>query len=200
MLRSQIETGEIDEELDQLDQNLKRLRIEYDQYFHGGLKRPPTVLQGKVQKVVLRLASASLLNTRHRFRFNQLNSRFQIFRQQWGRTLREIEAGTYRGHVFKAKLHDADRESASGQSDEEEARSERRERRRKGDPLDRLADALNNARRKIGDHTALDREKLADTVRRQTAAIRDKYGDVKVTFKVVVENNKAKLKANVTKC
>ncbi len=197
MLRSQIETGEIDEELDQLDQNLKRLRIEYDQYFHGSLKRPPTVLQGKVQKVVLRLASASLLNTRHRFRFNQLNSRFQIFRQQWGRTLREIEAGTYRGHVFKANLHEAHRASASAK--EEESKSERRDHGRKGDPLDRLADALNGARRKTGEHMALDRKKLADTVRRQTAAIRDKYGDVKVTFKVVVENNKAKLKANVTK-
>ena len=199
MLRSQIDTGDLEEELDELDQNIKRLRIEFDQYFLGVLKRPPTVLQGKVQKVILRLASAPPLSTRHRFRFNQLNSRFQIFRQQWGRTLREIEAGTYRGHLFKAKLHQAEQGSATVGSNEQEARSERREKSRRGDPLDRLADALNNARRKTGDHTALDRAKLADTVRRQTAVIRDRYGDVKVTFKVVIEKNKAKLKASVAK-
>ena len=100
---------EIDEELDELEHSLKRLRVEYDQYFLGILKRPPEVLQGRIQKVIVKYANETLRKTHHKFRFNQLNSKFQIHRQQWGRTMRQIEAGTYKGHLFKAKLHERER-------------------------------------------------------------------------------------------
>src|SRR5262245_22175407 len=105
---------EIDEELDELDHNVKRLRVEYDQYFLGILKRPPEVLQGRVMKVIVKYANTKLKKTHHKFRFNQLNSKFQIHRQQWGRTMRQIEQGTYKGHLFRAKLHERER----GVSDE----------------------------------------------------------------------------------
>src|SRR5512147_2879841 len=99
----------VDEELDELDQGLKRLRVEYDQFFLGILKRPPTVLQGRVQKIIVKYANEILRKTAQKFRFNQLNSKFQIYRQQWGRTIRQIESGTYRGHRFKAQLHERER-------------------------------------------------------------------------------------------
>ena len=84
----------VDEELEELDQGLKRLRVEYDQFFLGILKRPPMVLQGRVQKIIVKYANQNLRKTHQKFRFNQLNSKFQVYRQQWGRTIRQIEAGT----------------------------------------------------------------------------------------------------------
>jgi hypothetical protein len=201
MLRSLRE--DITEELDTLENSLKRLRIEYEQYFMGNMKRPPSVLQGKVQKTVLKLAASPPLNTRLRFRFNQLNSRFQMFRQQWGRTMRQIEAGTYSRHRFKADLREREQgERQEGPTEESaEQKKTRRKRTRSGDPLDQLADALNNARRKTGQHgDGVDRQKLSRSVRQQTAALKEKYGDdARIKFKVVIENDEAKLKASVSK-
>lgn len=80
----------VDEELDELDQGLKRLRVEYDQFFLGILKRPPEVLQGRMQKIIVKYANQILRKTHQKFRFNQLNSKFQIYRQQWGRDRKSV--------------------------------------------------------------------------------------------------------------
>src|SRR5882672_2760 len=138
---------EIDEELDELDHSLKRLRVEYDQYFLGILKRPPEVLQGRVLKVIIKYANMKLRKTHHKFRFNQLNSKFQIYRQQWGRTMRQIEQGTYKGHLFRAKLH----ERARGVSDETPNPFKPAADPPKAGPIDKLFDALVAARKRAGD-------------------------------------------------
>ncbi len=189
---------QIDEDLVALDQGTKRLRIEYDQYFLGVLKRPPTVLLGKIQKLIIQFASSPPRNTRQKFRFNQLNSKFQMMRQQWGRIQRQIEAGTYKPHRFRAKLHE--QEGPADASPPEPARDEPSK--AAGAPrsgLDLLYDALTSARRKTGEHGDLDRQALERVVRQQGAAIREKYGDAKVRFKVVIEDNRAKVKATVSR-
>jgi hypothetical protein len=188
--------ADIDEMLDAMDHALKRLRLEYEQYFAGIMKRPPQVLQGKVQKMVLKFASQPPRNTRQKFRFNQLNSRYQVYRQQWGRTMRQIEDGTYRPHRFRAKMRvpgvDAGTSAAPATAESKPAP-------RKG--VDALYDAYVSARRKAGEHApGPDRAKLETMLRKQTAAIREQHGsDARVKFKVVVENGKAKVKASVSK-
>jgi hypothetical protein len=187
---------EIDEELDELDQNLKRLRVEYDQFFLGILKRPPEVLQGRVQKVIIKYANQTLRKTHHKFRFNQLNSKFQIHRQQWGRTLRQIEQGTYKGHLFRAKLHERER----GISDATPSPAKAPEPSARPGAIDKLFDALVAARKRAGDSgPAPDRAKLSEIVKRQTAALKEKHPGARVKFRVAIEGNKAKLVASVVK-
>ena len=94
-----------EQELEELEINIKRLRIEYEQFFRGAMKREPSVLRGKVQKVITRFVSDPPRNPAIKFRFNSLNARYQSFRQLWGRTLREIEAGTYAPHRFRMKVN-----------------------------------------------------------------------------------------------
>ncbi|MBM4335498.1 MAG: hypothetical protein FJ108_06240 [Deltaproteobacteria bacterium] len=187
----------IDEELDELDQGLKRLRVEYDQFFLGILKRPPEVLQGRMQKIIVKYANQILRKTHQKFRFNQLNSKFQIYRQQWGRTLRQIESGTYRGHRFKAKLHE--RERGLG-AEPETPGAEASEPSAKANPMDQLYDALVAARRRAGESGPdPDRAKLGELVRKQTAALRAKHPGAKVRFRVAVDGKRAKLVASVVK-
>ncbi len=190
---------EIDEELDELDHSLKRLRVEYDQFFLGILKRPPEVLQGRVLKVIVKYANQALRKTSHKFRFNQLNSKFQIYRQQWGRVMREIDQGTYKGHVFRARLH----ERARGISDETPrpaAQKAAPEPTARPGALDKLFDALVAARKRTGDSgPAPDRAKLSEIVKKQTAALKEKHPGAKVKFRVAIEGNKAKLVASVVK-
>jgi hypothetical protein len=193
----------VDEELDELDQGLKRLRVEFDQFFLGILKRPPEVLQGRMQKIIVKYANLILRKTHQKFRFNQLNSKFQIYRQQWGRTLRQIESGTYRGHRFKAKLHERERAKASAPSSEADATplsaAAPVSTAKKG-PIDQLYDALLAARKRAGEAGPdPDRAKLTDLVQKQAAALREKHPGAKVRFRVAVDGNRAKLVASIVK-
>ena len=187
----------VDEELDELDQGLKRLRVEYDQFFLGILKRPPEVLQGRMQKIIVKYANQILRKTHQKFRFNQLNSKFQIYRQQWGRTLRQIESGTYRGHRFKAKLHERER---GLRPEAETPGAEASEPLAKASPMDQLYDALVAARKRAGESGPdPDRAKLGELVRKQTAALRAKHPGAKVRLRVAVDGKRAKLVASVVK-
>ena len=194
-LRSEnVDQVDIDEALDDLDQNLKRLRIEYEQYFVGTLKRPPSLLQGQVQKVIQQFSAQPPRSTRQKFRFNQLNSRYQVFRQQWGRTLRQIEEGTYKPHRFRVRQLEQQETAVPDRRPQPEAKS------KAGNGIDALYGALLRAHEKLGEgRTAPDRGKLEELVKRQTAEIRAKHGDAKIRFKVVTENGKAKVKATVSK-
>ena len=187
---------EVDEQLTELDQNIKRLRIDYDQYFMGNMKRPPQVRQGKVQKAVAYFSNKMPRNTAQKFRFNQLNSKYQMYRQYWGRVMREIEAGTHKTQRFQAAIR-----KRQGGGDEATtpvtvgsvgAKS-------LAPPIDRLCDALGAARKKTGEKSAIDRAKIAQMVKQQTANLRQRHPGAKIRFRVVIEENKAKLKASVSK-
>jgi hypothetical protein len=193
---------EMEQELEELEINIKRLRIEYEQFFRGSMKREPTVLRGKVQKVITRFVSDPPRNQAIKFRFNSLNARYQTFRQLWGRTMREIEAGTYAPHKFRMKVNTEQVQDEAKELDKLKRQSEELEGKRESAPgsaFDRLHNALVSARQKTGESTQeLTREKLAQLVKRQTEMIRDQRGaDAKVKFRVVIEDNKAKLKATV---
>ena len=198
MARGRGQRDEVDDELDDLDQNLKRLRIEYDQHFLGILKRPPEMLQARVQKVIVKYANETLKRTHQKFRFNQLNAKYQIFRQQWGRTMRQIDDGTYKGHLFKARLH----ERARGLSDETPNPFMRApaEKPKASGPMDKLFAAFVAARKRVGDSgPAPVRAKLSEIVKKQTAALKAKHPGAKVKFRVAIEGKKAKLVASVVK-
>jgi len=193
----------VDEELDELDQGLKRLRVEYDQFFLGILKRPPDVLQGRMQKIIVKYANENLRKTHQKFRFNQLNSKYQIYRQQWGRTMRQIESGTYRGHRFKAKLHEQERgltADPDGTLTAVKPPSGKPDKPGKRGPMDQLYDALVAARKRAGESGPdPDRAKLSELVKKQTAALRAKHPGAKVRFRVAVDGKRAKLVASVVK-
>ena len=168
------DSEEIDEQLDELDHNIKRLRIEYDQYFMGALKRAPEVLQGRVQKSIVRFASSPPRNTAQRFRFNQLNSKFQMFRQQWGRNLRQMETGQLASQRFRMRQRDS--EATEAATPAPPSRSTAPERKKGGAPIDKLCHALSRARRKTGEHGGeIDRTRLQAMVRKQAAALRGEH-------------------------
>lgn len=190
----------IDEELEELETNVQRLRIEYDQYFLGVTKREPMVLKGKVQKAIVKFASQPPRNTRQRFKFNQLNSKFQVLRNQWGRILRQIESGTYKPLSFRANLHERERLGQERAASDPVASGPKAPAGSspRGDAIDQLCHALAQARSKTGEAgAAIDRARLEATIRKQTAALRAQHGDAKIRFRVVVEGGKAKVRASV---
>lgn len=179
---------DIEEDLVLLDARLKQLRLEYEQYFMGGRKREPQLLRGEVQKIISYYANVPIRNTGHRFRFNNLRSRFFSFRRHWDDTLRKIEDGRYEKHRFQAELHDRERADAAGLAEPPTPQPD-------GD-LDRLFQAWVDAREATGQGSAgLSRQRLADQLEQQKAALRQRFGVAEVRFRVVVEDGRAKLKA-----
>jgi hypothetical protein len=68
---ARLDTREIEEDLDDLEHKLQRLRIEYDQYFAGSGRREPTQLRSDVQKTITRYSSDPPRNTQLKFKMNR---------------------------------------------------------------------------------------------------------------------------------
>lgn len=189
-------TADVAEELIVLDNKLKQLKFEYEQYFIGSRPREPVLTRADVQKLVAKYSNTGIQNTALRFKFNNLCSRFFTMRRQWDETLRKIEAGTYERHVFKAKLHERER----GIDDSAAVSASRTSANETTEGGTDLFDAYRNAKSACGeDLKALSRDKLDQLVEKQRAALKAKFGCDDVRFRVVVEAGKAKLKATPVK-
>ena len=66
-----------DEDLQELDVKLARLKIEYEQYFLGALKREPQFLRSEVQKIIQMTLQHPPRAARQKFKFNTLVARYQ---------------------------------------------------------------------------------------------------------------------------
>ena len=99
----------LEEDFKILENKLLQLKVDYDQYFLGSRPREPVMLRGEVQKLIAMYSNQAIQNTALRFKFGSICSRYQAFKRQWNEVLRQIEAGTYSRHRFKAELHERER-------------------------------------------------------------------------------------------
>jgi hypothetical protein len=184
--------ADVEADLHVIDVKLKQLRLDYDQYFLGGRKREPTVLRGEVTKMVMYYANVPIRNTALRFQFNNLRARFFSHRRLWDETLRKIEEGRFTPHQFQADLHAEERSGRlSGRAGRAAAATSETE---------DLYTAYVAAREATGQGTAgLTRERFAEQLARQQAALREKLPGATLRFRVVVEGGQAKLKATAVR-
>ncbi|MBI2395904.1 MAG: hypothetical protein HYV09_40445, partial [Deltaproteobacteria bacterium] len=94
---------ELTEAVEELDSRLERLRVLYEQYFQGIEKIPPSIPQKDVDRRIWVLRREKIRNTGTRFKFQQIIQRYNTFSSYWMRILREIENGTYKRDVLRAK-------------------------------------------------------------------------------------------------
>jgi hypothetical protein len=81
------------DELDQLEGQLRRLQIEWEKFFGGQERRPPTDLQAKLETAIRRHAGTDIRNLAERFRYQAITSRFTTFNELWTKRLRANEEG-----------------------------------------------------------------------------------------------------------
>ena len=82
-----------DEQLTRLEDDIRRLRIEFDIFFNGAAKRPPYDTKGRVETLLKRLGDDRTLNYAQRYRYNSLAARYNAFRDLWRRTMQGREEG-----------------------------------------------------------------------------------------------------------
>jgi|SRR5271163_3034539 len=101
----------IDEELAQLERDIRQLKIEYDQYFGGGRKRPPTEIEWRIELVIKRYAErGGDLKYGHRFRLTNLTQTYAKYKDIFRKKTQNKEEGKIQRHFgAAAKAIEAER-------------------------------------------------------------------------------------------
>ena len=180
------------EDLDELDEALTNLHVLYEKYFLGIDRRPPDQERKRVSTKTREMRTQMIRNTALKFRINTLFAKLISFERMWDRTLREIEDGTYKRDVFKAKLHQKERtEPGEKKTIAAPAAPEISE-----DKLRRLYDTYLVARQRTGESTdGISYESVASRIRAQVPQLMEKHKAKNIEFKVVIKGGKAVLKA-----
>lgn len=175
-----------DEELAKLEDNLRRLKIEYDVYFNGGSKRPPTDSQWRVETMIKRLQEAPNMNYGQRFRYNALAQRYGLFSDMWRQRIKTREEGPRR---TVAEVRAKRRQPSSFRVDWRDPAKE-------PEKVDRLFDAFVEAKRKCGENTEnLGRDRFKRFVQQKTEQLKRDFKCEQVEYVVEVEQGQVKLKA-----
>src|SRR5450755_3121062 len=84
-----------DEELNVLDGQLRRLKIEYEIFFSNPTKRPPTDIEWKVLSLLRKFSDGNRMSFSQRFRYNEVAQRYAIY-SDLGRKKNRIREEGYR--------------------------------------------------------------------------------------------------------
>ena len=100
-----------DEELSQIERDIRTLKIEYEQFFGGGRSRPPADTQWRVEHLIRRYAErVAELSTGQRFRYNNLASTYAKYVDMWRKkTMQKEGAVTQHHYGAAAKAIEAER-------------------------------------------------------------------------------------------
>jgi hypothetical protein len=98
--------------LDDLETGIEHLRVEYEKYFLGVERQAPAQLHKKTADALRELETMRPRSTVLRFRLNGLRARFVTYAHYWTRVLHQIENGTHRRDVHRAKRRLAERQAA----------------------------------------------------------------------------------------
>ncbi len=82
------DAASIDQQLKRLEDDIRKLKIDFDIYFNGATKRPPLEARARMDSNIKRIADDRNLTFAQRYYFNTLVSRFTSYRELWRRTLK----------------------------------------------------------------------------------------------------------------
>lgn len=174
--------GDVERELQLIEQELRELIIGYEQYFMGVDKFEPAKERQVLALRLRRMVNLYIPQADLRFRLQGLAGRLQSYTAYWDRTLRLIEEGRYvrqRSHVKWAEQQAPAELAATPPTP---------------------ADALERVCRELGEAYAScrlpppAREQVEAFLQRQAASIRERFGDRPVDMVVVIEDGKPKLR------
>jgi hypothetical protein len=181
----------IEDKLARLEEDIRRLKVEYDIYFSGGSKRPPYDTKLRVESQLKRLGDDRALNFGQRFHYNSLATRYNAFREVWRRTMKDREEGR---DAFT--LHRAAREAQEKQTPFTASKFTCADVRHDVQTIKGVYDALMDAKRACGEAGQdLSFAKFHRLVVERTEAFKEKVGSDRMVFSVEVEGGHVSFKA-----
>lgn len=190
-----------DDELDKLEEDIRKVKNKYDQYFAGIQKVPPMIERRAVEVYIFELSKLKIRDNGRRFRFNTLVSKFNQLRELWARKMREREEGPLDFRRRKAAM---DAPSApppppaaptprvtNGQGDAYVKVAPGTN----GEEIRQLYQQIETEHLKMGKQPNVTMEQLGAMVQKQSEALRAKYNVNAIAFRVETVDGKVKLKA-----
>ena len=213
----------IDEELSLLDQQLRRLKIEYEIFFNNPAKRPPTDIEWKVLSLLRKFSDGTRMKFAQRYKYNEMAQRYAVQSDLWRKKMRIREEGYRAPHeamlsvqgVRESEEREAKFPTAyglrrkggaagttSGKGTEPQASGA-------GEPFSvqvsgsvterekvaALYKALAEAKEKAGEKTAGSLSAFTAFVQKKTSEIRREHGCSAVEYSVELQDGHVKLKA-----
>ena len=205
----------IDEELNLLDQQLRRLKIEYEIFFNNPAKRPPTDVEWKVLSLIRKFSDGTRMSFSQRFRYNEMAQRYAVQSDLWRKKMRIREEGYRRPAdailsvqgVRVPEEHEAKHHPVYGLSHKAKPRA--RGARAVDQPfsvqcsgaaaereqVESLYKALTEAKQKSGEKVSGNLDSFAAFVKKKTSEIRKQHGCDTVVYSVETQGGQVKLKA-----
>ena len=207
-----------DEELNVLDSQLRRLKIEYEIYFSNPTKRPPTDVEWKVLSLLRKFSDGVRMNFSQRYRYNEMAQRYAVYSDLWRKKSRIREEGYRRpqdallsvqgvrlaeeepkqqhhhpvygvGHAAAATAAAAAAETSSQPFTLHSVDMAEREQ------VERLYNTLVAAKKKAGENVSGNIESFTTFVQKKTEQIRKQYHCENVEYSVELTDGHVKLKA-----
>ena len=107
----------VDEDLSQVEKDIRRLKIEYEQFFGGGRPRPPADTQWRLESMMRRYNDRNAeMSFAQRFRFNNLAQTYAKYVDMWRKKTIQKESGASPHHFGSAaKAIEAERAREASQ-------------------------------------------------------------------------------------
>ena len=199
-----------DEELNVLDSQLRRLKIEYEIFFSNPQKRPPTDIEWKVLALLRKFSDGGRMNFSQRYRYNEMAQRYAVYSDLWRKKSRIREEGYRRPQdailsiqgVREENEHQPQHHPVYGVSHAAAAaasssphftlhsvdQSEREQ-------VERLYNTLIAAKKKAGESVSGGLDSFTTFVQKKTEQIRKQYKCENVEYSVEITDGGVKLKA-----
>jgi hypothetical protein len=198
----------IDEDLGQIEKDIRQLKIEYDQYFGGGRKRPPTEIEWRIDLLVKRYNErGGELKSHQRFRFNNLAQTYAKYKDIFRKKTKQKEEGTIQHHfgaaareieAARAKEHLKEEAAAAAAASSPAFRMTCSEPEREKEKVDQLYQAFLQAKQTAGEATGrLSRSSFNEFVLKKTKELQKQKNCRDVEYVVEVVEGQVKLKALV---
>jgi hypothetical protein len=182
----------VDEQLVRLEDDIRKLKIEFDIFFNGASKRPPYDTKSRVESLVKRLGDERQLTYAQRYRYNSLVARYIALRDLWRRNVQDREEGRDPVAAARAQLGKTEERvgkerrasfvCADARADEETVRG--------------LYDALVEAKKSCGETVEdFSLSKFQKMIASKTDALKERLGCERVRYSVYTEGGKVSFKA-----
>jgi hypothetical protein len=180
------ETKSIDRELDDVEKAISQLKRDFEMYFAGVVKQPPTDSCTKLDKVIRKYGQSTSYSYAQRFRFSNLAARFNTYQDLWSKQLKAKEEGKF----------------AAGNSPIPASREApiSKKFKKTENKTEKLFNQYAQFREKNGEAPPnMNMEKFNQLLSTQRESLIKKYHCKDVEFYISTEDGKTKLKAKPTK-
>ena len=200
----------IDEELNVLDHQLRRLKIEYEIFFNNPAKRPPTEIEWKVTNLIRKFSDGGRMSFSQRYRYNEMAQRYAIHSDLWRKKMRIREEGYRRPQdailsvqgVRPTPEHESKHHPVYGVGHHKEAAAEDKpfsvqysDAQSERAKVESLYKALTEAKQKSGEKVSGSLDSFAAFVQKKTSEIRKQHKCDTVVYSVETQGGQVKLKA-----